>query len=158
MSFVGKTNLFCTSLEAIVSSYQYLKCNIKAGHNTFRIDSLFDSQRGYIWKQGKHQKIRRAGSEWNIKKNLLKSKYFTNSAFIDWLNASRFYTCFQSLLNDENKPQPTPLKASSNLQALLLVYIGLIMGLSCLQRAFIISVRICNFRGQINRVLCSLRI
>jgi hypothetical protein len=67
----------------------------------------FDDQRGFMWESGAAP----ADSEGRqpmeyLKKYLLKGQYSVAAGSMYWLNASRFFIYSQSLLSDENKPQP----------------------------------------------------
>jgi hypothetical protein len=73
-----------------------------------KINSIrFDTQRGFMWESGASP----ADSEGRqpmeyLKKYLLKGQYSVAAGSMYWLNASRFFTYSQSLLSDENRPQP----------------------------------------------------
>lgn len=67
----------------------------------------FDSQRGNFWESGAVPEDSQGRQPMEcLKKYLLKGQYFADSGSQYWLNASRFYTYSQSLLSDENRPQP----------------------------------------------------
>jgi hypothetical protein len=67
----------------------------------------FDTQRGFMRESGAapEDSEGRQPMEY-LKKYLLKGQYSVAAGSMYWLNASRFYTYSQSLLSDENRPQP----------------------------------------------------